>query len=400
MAGFFSPHSYERKAPRLSTIPKCGECGLAKKCLSPKMKPTGKGRHKVLFVAEAPGEQEDRQGVQLIGDAGNLLRGTLKSIGVDLEDCWKTNAVICRPPENKIEPYMISCCRASLLNTIRDLKPRVIILLGGSALRSILTGENQKDTSAISKWAGLTIPSSTHRAWLCPTYHPSYILRMGKDECLMGIFRRHLEHAMSLEKEPLPPVSLSDLESKIEIITSPRLARKRMADLAKKKGIVAFDYEGTGLKPERAEQRIVSVSFCLNGEDTFACMITEKEHRALRRVVQSPLRKVAANIKYEERWTKAKLGCRVENWYWDTMLMAHVLTNHSHVTSVKFQAYSLLGISDYNSHIFPYLKSKHANLLNSIDQIGTRDLLVYNGLDSLIEYMIMERQKEIIGDTI
>src|SRR3990167_7733579 len=98
--GFFSLSSITSPKPS-SEVAKCGLCGLAKTCKSPKMPYTGEGRKKILVVAEAPGRKEDEKGTQLIGQDGQLLRQTLKQLDIDLDwDCWKTNAVICRPPNN------------------------------------------------------------------------------------------------------------------------------------------------------------------------------------------------------------------------------------------------------------------------------------------------------------
>jgi len=393
--GFFSTSPTKSQAPK---IPRCGKCGLYKKVVSPKMEVTGTGSRRVLFVAEAPGEQEDRQGVQLIGEAGQLLRGVLDDIGVDLDDCWKTNAVICRPPDNKIESTMIACCRPNLLKTIAELKPRVIVVLGKSALESLLFQEWKKDLGPLARWIGWSIPSPQYGAWLCPTYHPSYIMRMGKDKLLMKIFERHLRTALKLERRETKSCSLKKLKSKVEVILDPWESHSRMKSLSKKKGILAFDYETNGLKPDKEGHKIISVSFCLNGKETFACMVKQGvNHKVLSQILRSPkLKKVASNMKFEERWTRAILGHGVRGWYWDTMLAAHCIDNRPRITSIKFQAYIHLGLPDYDSHIAQYLKAKDSNGINRIDQVDPRELLIYNGLDSLLEYMIMVKQRKVL----
>jgi len=213
MAGFFTGRDSVPNTKLKGTLPQCGKCGLSKKCLSPRMPVSGKGKRKVLFVAEAPGESEDRQGIQLIGDAGKYLRKCLQAIDVDLDDCWKTNAVICRPPKNKIESYMISCCNPTLINTIQTLKPKVIIILGLSALKATIGNEWKKDLGTLKKWAGWNIPSTLFNSWLCPTYHPSYIIRMGEDKTLTKIFIAHLKQALALEHEKRNTPSVQDLEN-------------------------------------------------------------------------------------------------------------------------------------------------------------------------------------------
>jgi len=394
--------SWNRKVVAEPKSSQCGLCGLSKGCFSPKMKPSGKGKRKILFVGEAPGEQEDRQGTQFVGKAGQLLRGFLEDIGVDLDDCWITNAVTCRPPENKIDPKYIKACRPALLQAIQELQPEVIIPLGKSAVESLITPLWKKGVDSISKWVGWTIPCHEYNAWVCPVFHPSYVLRSDGDQLLELIFKEQLLRAVSLHMEGIPRTAptLADLQSEVEIITQEGQAKKRLRELLKCEGQLAWDYETTGLKPERVEQRIVSVSFCLDGEDTFAIPFTKGVRRLVSKILRKPkLLKIASNLKFEERWTRAKLGHGVVGWHWDTMLAAHCIDNRSGITSIKFQAFVYLGISDYSSHVLSYLKGegeRGANNLNRINDINQEDLLLYNGLDSLLEYHVAQRQMEAL----
>mgnify|MGYP001570962896 CR=1 FL=1 len=400
---FFTPAAWQgdknTSAPRL---PECGRCGLYKAgCLSPKMPPTGDGNRSVLFVAEAPGEREDRKGVQLVGKSGKLVREVLKSmprkIRMRLEDGYKTNAVICRPPKNKIEDLYINSCRPNLLKTVRDTKPTVIILLGGSAVKGLLPTEREADVGAISRWVGWTIPSHEHGAWICPTYHPAYLLRM-KDRVLDRLFRKHLRRALELENVPILSEPLEALKKRVEVILRPSEARSRLHDLSKKRGVLAFDYEANRLKPDDSRCKIVACSFCLDGEDTFAFPVTEELYPDISRVLKNPkLLKVASNLKNEERWTRAKLGHRVESWYWDTMLAAHFLDNRGGISSLKFQAFVQFGISDYDRVVAPYFERTDKDGFNAVEEIPQEELLIYNGLDSLLEYKLMKVQRKAAG---
>ncbi len=395
MVGFFSPQSLGSNKGVPQRITQCGKCGLSKKCISPKIEPAGSGKYKILFISDAPDETEDQQGRQFIGESGKLIRQIIKDIGFNINDCLMTNSIICRT--KKVEPYMISCCRPALLTTIKKLKPNVIITLGNDALEAILNGIWAKGIGSVRQWAGMHLPSAEHNAWVCPTYHPRDILRQEKDVVLRLTFTNHLRRAFDLVDEKPNPVSLSELESKVEIIRSTRKAKYKLRDLATKSGYLAFDYETTGLKPENTEQRIFSVSFCLNGEYTFAFKMKHSLKNAISAVLQNPeLKKIAANAKFEERWTQKKIGHSVKGWHWDTMLAAHCLDNRSGISSLKFQAFVLLGLPDYDIHISPYLKASGTNELNRIIELDTNELLLYNGLDSLVTYKIMQKQKELM----
>ena len=199
--GFFSTSDITAKAPP-SKVPKCGLCGLYKHCNSPKMPSTGEGRKKILVVAEAPGEREDKKNTQLIGKSGKLLRRHLKRLGVDLDrDCWKTNAVICRREENKTpDDVMIDACRPNLFKTIRKYKPNSIILLGRVAITSMLKEIWKESIGKVSRWGGYAIPCTNSNAWLIPTFHPSYILRGLQDTPTEKAFHKHLRMGVKKAK--------------------------------------------------------------------------------------------------------------------------------------------------------------------------------------------------------
>src|ERR1700722_1444874 len=311
--GFFPSSTFTVPLPILApTIAKCGACGLFKGCHSPKMKPTGKGRLRVLVVGEAPGASEDEQGKQFVGKAGQFLRGLFTGLGVDLDDCWITNAAICRPPANELDEKVIEYCRPNLLSTIRALKPNVIILLGGSAVKSLIGIEWGGPIKEISRWVGWQIPSQIHGAWLCPTFHPSYVLREGENPVLVKMVRQHIKRALALEKVPVPKYDLEAARKKVQAIMEPEVGNIKMAWLAEQEGFLAFDYETDRKKPEHPNARIVCASFCLNGERTFSTAITPESYPALRAVVTAPkLKKIGSNIKFEERWSIQKLGCGV-----------------------------------------------------------------------------------------
>lgn len=396
---FFESSTWKGNSRALPTLPRCGACGLYKTCKSPKMLLAGAGVSPILYVGEAPGAAEDEKGKPFIGEAGQTLRWLLAECGAALEDGWATNAAICRPPGNEIADLHIESCRPNVTNTILEKRPEVIILLGKSAVQSVVAPEWAGDLGEIGRWAGWQIPSGPYGAWLCPTYHPSFVARQREDPALVKIVKGHLKGALrKVGSRPVSP-SLADLSRRVEVISTVASGIKRMEALAAKEGRLAFDYETTGLKPEREEQRIYCVSFCLEGQDTFACPVTPASYPALSAILRNPrLQKIASNIKFEERWTRKKLGHPVAGWEWDTLLAAHTLDNRRGVASIKFQAYVRFGIGDYNQWAAPYFAAPGgANGLNSIDKAPQKDVLVYCGLDSLLEYMVAVQQMEELG---
>ena len=134
MSGFFKPSRFTDRS-QIQYAPECASCGLKKHCESPLMKVSGGGQMGILIVGEAPGAVEDEKGTQWVGPAGKLLNESLGGLGIDLHlDCWKTNALICRPPKNQTPTdKQIHACRPNLRTTIEKYRPRSILVLGSTA---------------------------------------------------------------------------------------------------------------------------------------------------------------------------------------------------------------------------------------------------------------------------
>lgn len=361
---------------------------------------SGEGKHRVLVVGEAPGADEDKANEPFVGKAGRHLRSVFRELGTDLDDCMITNAIRCRPPRNVMDARCLEYCRPHLRRTIEEVQPNVILTLGEYAFHQVLPDQYLRLGGGMTKWRGWAIPSSEVGCWVCPTFHPSYILRENEEEVLSKLFREDIEGALALRAtSPAAEYrSLEELQEGIEIVLDRKEVLARLADLADAEGILSFDYETTGLKPEHPDQRIWSCAFSLNGEGAWACLIDESMHEALGRVLFSKrLSKVASNLKFEERWTRAALGKGVRNWEWDTMLAAHCLDNRRGISSLKFQAFVRLGIGVYDDDIHPYLVTPSGGMRNRIEHAPVKSLLLYNGLDALLTYRVMEHQKREMG---
>lgn len=389
MNGFFSSSTIQREKPA-GLIPKCGECGLYKQCESPKMPVYGKGQRGVLVVGEAPGADEDERNRPFIGKAGQHLRGVLDAIDVDLDrDAWTTNALICHPPKNATpDAKQISHCRPNVLAAIRKYQPTVIVTLGRSALVSVLEPFWRDDVGQMERWTSSQVPLPQH--WVCPTYHPSYLLRMS-NPLLDRIFQNDLERAFAIEDLPKPqdPFNIEEIYNDEEVY-------RALRDMNDQGGWVAVDYETNCLKPEWPEAKIVSCAVS-NGDRTISYPWVGKAREATSLFLSSSrTQKISSNLKMEERWTIKHLGHKVKNWGWDVMLATHCLDNRPHICSLKFQSFVKLGIASYNERIEPYLESKRGPY-NRIHEIDMSDLLVYGGMDALQEHRVAMLQRKEMG---
>lgn len=394
--GFFSDREKQR-SKTVGEIPRCGACKLNRGCRSPNMEVVGEGRRRLMVVGEAPGQEEDRRGRPFIGQAGQLLQKQLKRAGVNLfRDCWVTNAVTCRPPDNRDPlPAELEGCLPNLAAAIRERQPEAVLLLGKYAVEQVVGMLWDGGIGTLGRWAGWTIPSVRHNAWLCSTYHPSYIGRKKGDEVELLIWQEHLQQFADLEGKPWPD-GPPDYDAMVRRVYEPEAVVDWLGRLRDRKVPLAFDYECDRLKPDHPDARIVSCAVS-DGDVSVSYPWVGAAVESTRDLLWSKTPMIGWNVKFEERWTRMMFGRGVRNWLHDGMLAAHVLDNRKYITSLKFQALIRLGMGSYDSRVSPYLKADSSNGRNRIKQLDLGDLLQYGGLDALATCIIGRQQiKEMI----
>jgi uracil-DNA glycosylase family 4 len=134
----------------------------------------------IMLVGEAPGVEEDNLGLTFLGDVGDLLRKMLISINIKKENIYSTYAVNFRPPEDR-KPTSTEIKRYSyfLQKQISIIKPKIIILMGSSAMES-LTGLNSKISIERGKWKEVIVKNTTYNVII--TFNPSYLLRVPENK--------------------------------------------------------------------------------------------------------------------------------------------------------------------------------------------------------------------------
>jgi uracil-DNA glycosylase family 4 len=125
----------------------------------------------LMFVGEAPGADEDQQGIPFVGRAGQLLTKIIEAIGLSRDDVYIANVIKCRPPGNRNpEPDEVETCEPFLFQQIDLIKPKVIVALGKFGAQTLLRTEEP-----ISRLRGRVF--EFRGAKLIPTFHPAYLLR-------------------------------------------------------------------------------------------------------------------------------------------------------------------------------------------------------------------------------
>jgi uracil-DNA glycosylase len=125
----------------------------------------------LMFVGEAPGGDEDIQGIPFVGRAGQLLTKIIEAIGLKRDDVYIANVIKCRPPQNRNpEPDEVETCEPFLFQQIDIIKPKVIVALGKFGAQTLL-----RTLDPISRLRGRIY--DYRGAKLVPTFHPAYLLR-------------------------------------------------------------------------------------------------------------------------------------------------------------------------------------------------------------------------------
>jgi uracil-DNA glycosylase len=150
-----------------------GDCRRCKLAAGRKNIVFGSGNPKaeLMFVGEAPGADEDEQGLPFVGRAGQLLTRIIESIGIDRKDVFICNILKCRPPGNRNpETDEIAACEQFLFRQIAAVRPKIICALGAFGAQTLL-----RKTEAIGRLRGSLL--DYRGAKLIATFHPAYLLR-------------------------------------------------------------------------------------------------------------------------------------------------------------------------------------------------------------------------------
>lgn len=156
----------------------CRECGLHRTRTNVVFG-SGDPTARLMFVGEAPGAEEDKQGLPFVGRAGQLLTKIIESMGLRREDVYIANILKCRPPQNRPPlPEEIAACRNNVKRQVEIINPRVICTLGKFASQTLLETETPISAlrGAFREYNGIKV---------MPTYHPAYLLRNPDDKKLV-----------------------------------------------------------------------------------------------------------------------------------------------------------------------------------------------------------------------
>ena len=161
---------YENWEELENGINNCQKCKL---CKTRRNIVLGQGNKeaKIMLIGEGPGADEDMQGLPFVGKAGQLMNKAFQGLGIDRSKVYIANIVKCRPPANRVpEDEEAVACMDYLRAQVMLVKPKIIVLLGSTALKNIL-GKEYGITAYRGKWI------EQKGIWYMPTWHPAALLR-------------------------------------------------------------------------------------------------------------------------------------------------------------------------------------------------------------------------------
>ncbi|HLX32411.1 MAG TPA: uracil-DNA glycosylase [Gaiellaceae bacterium] len=167
----------------------------------------GNPRADLMFVGEAPGFHEDKQGIPFVGQAGKLLDGLLAGVGLQREDVYIANVLKCRPPGNR-DPQAdeIEACEPHLFRQIELIEPKVIATLGNFATK-LLSGRPLGITRVHGQEQALTIAGRS--VVLFPLYHPAAALYT---PAMLKVLESDFARLPEILGRGLAPVAVPDAE--------------------------------------------------------------------------------------------------------------------------------------------------------------------------------------------
>jgi len=329
----------------MNVIKQCQRCDLYKTCKTNRISLSGNVNSTILFVGEAPGADEDLEGLPFVGRAGQLLRETVKGTFKDGLEPAFTNVVKCRPPNNR-EPTQdeIKACK-EFLQTDFEVMPnlQIVVAVGNVALKAIYGRQG------ITKWSGKIVGDLTGvpGVQLMALLHPAYILRNQPE---IKKFRDHMGRIASALKRELTDESDKGVYT---IIDTDRDFEEMVRQVQGKRYFV-YDVETDGLSPYRTgtiKCMAISVDNFSSWVIPFSFLSEVRRMDAVKALFQSKrIGKVGHHVKFDNGWIEHILGVEVQSTIWDTAI-SQFLINEIEGVGLKELAWKYTHLGGYEKKL-------------------------------------------------
>lgn len=382
---------------------------------------------RVMFIGEAPGAEEDLKRRPFIGKAGLILRDLLDKY---MKGCsyFITNTCFCRPPENRTPTKTeIKCCFPNLEREIRSVKPIVIVTLGGTALKALtnkgkvgafhggvlyskfsrpgaegwrnLVGEDAKDRVTNEMVQKMKEDDHWHPLTFC-TFHPSAINYNAE---VRPLLKRDIQRVRKL--------ALGQDHWRIypHLIEGRREAVSFMQGLLSEKRIVFFDLETSCLSPWEKDARVLVVSFCVDGENSYCIPFHHPESPFPSEFVKAKLeplfiklltdpsiRKGNHNlVQFDEKFVEVVYGIKVQGESCDSIVESAALTQETYVHGLKSLAWKKTSYGGYDYEIDLFFKGGKNR---DFSKVPLKTLSRYSCFDPCVAHRIHHSMSEELDE--
>lgn len=337
----------------------------------------------LAVIGEAPGEQEARKGIPLIGPSGQLLAAAIHKAGGDVTRVSRYNAVACRPPDNQLYPNYtaaIKCCEPRLLAELAEETAPKWVALGKTPSEVLLTQSGQQPTLTVSQRRGRWFKTTAGKDWIS-TWHPAYVLRKPSEAAAL------ISDIAKAYRGPATAEMLSPPQV-VYVFTLDEL-RKALAK-CKDDMWVAFDIETDNVQWYETKERLVDTVLMVvfAWSKKYAVVVDADlfydEPEAVAEVERFFRRTqvTAHNGKFDNIFLKTAFNMDVKIAFdHDTMLMHYTLDEQPGKQGLKYLAQEVFALPDYEKEmIAKYLRTHN----DQYSKIPYKELAVYAAWDVVI----------------
>lgn len=375
--------------PNYSSANPCANCSLEGK---KQVKSAGDLRTaKVVFVGQAPGRNEEEQGIPFVGRAGKLLHDTLEELEFDEEELAFANVCRCSPPGDRSPTKEeVQCCMRYLSFEIAKVTG-LVVLLGAVPLKALV------GKSGIGAHRGYGFFKGGKK--FLATYHPSFILRTrervpsGETGQVEVAFRGDLLKVKKyIDKKPeIPYNKVLSIKELGEFTSSLDTHLKEKGEIR-----LSFDIETTGLDPLDKETEILSIAFS-TGDETWAIPLSHPESPFRENIEEvitvlrpyfndGATKLVGQGAKFDIRFLTKKYGMDITNFWFDTQIAHFLIEGKNVIHKLKSCAWRYTDYGGYDVDT------------ENLKKTPLDEVLKYNAMDAFVQYKLMEIYSEEMSE--
>lgn len=328
------------KPKSLKSNPNCEECGLCRSATSVNIMGVGPIPSKIMVITDTPGNAEDDAGKPLVGKGRDLLYRMLKESGIDVEDCYFSNAVKCRTPEGRApKAAEMKACKHYLEEEIRQVKPKYILLLGSASFKMMLgTGKITEEHGKFVDKDGIKY---------MPSFSPWIAFRDPKraEPLKADLVKFGLMLQGKIEKLP---------ELNIRVAKTFDLVNEMIEEI-QGETVVSFDLETTMLERHLGLINIMGIG-TQNTQWILPMDHPESPWKGKKAVIKQILeliyeatrkkKVITQNGKFDNLWLKHHFGVSI-GYTFDTMIAAYAI-NENRPNNLKYLSKAYLGAPSYD----------------------------------------------------